>query len=101
MQETDTIVKDAIELAQSWQNRANALMTQRERSRYNQLARLQSDPRNKILLTQLIDQSFRSRNYRRVADQIYYLLCKYGIPDFFSDFEKLHWLAIVMWISLF
>jgi RHH-type proline utilization regulon transcriptional repressor/proline dehydrogenase/delta 1-pyrroline-5-carboxylate dehydrogenase len=83
------IVKDAIALAETWQNRANALMTQRERSRYKQLARLQSDPKNKILLTKLIDQSFRSRNYRRVADQIYDLLSRYGIPDFFSGFEKL------------
>ena len=85
----NNIVKEAIALAETWQNRANALMTQRERSRYNQLARLQSDPKNKILITKLIDQSFRSRNYRRIADQIYDLLCRYGIPDFFSRFENL------------
>ena len=89
----NNIVKDAIDLAGIWQNRANALMTWRERSRYNQMARLQSDPKNKILLTQMIDQSFRSRNYRRVANQIYYLLSKYGIPDFFSGFEKLQMLG--------
>jgi RHH-type proline utilization regulon transcriptional repressor/proline dehydrogenase/delta 1-pyrroline-5-carboxylate dehydrogenase len=89
MQATSTIVKEAIAIAETWQKRADALMTQRERRRYNQLARLQSDPWNKILVTKLIDQSFRSRNYRRVADQIYDLLTKYGIPDFFSRFEKL------------
>jgi hypothetical protein len=30
-------------------------MTQRERNRYRQLARLQSDPKNKILITKLIE----------------------------------------------
>jgi hypothetical protein len=54
----NNIVKDAIDLAGIWQNRANALMTRRERSRYNQMARLQSDPKNKILLTQLIIKVF-------------------------------------------
>jgi hypothetical protein len=51
----NNIVKEAIALAETWQKRADALMTQRERSRYNQLARLQSDPKNKILITKLIE----------------------------------------------
>jgi hypothetical protein len=48
-------VKEAIAPAETRQNRAKALMTQREHSRYRQLARLQFDPKNKILITKLIE----------------------------------------------
>ena len=89
MKNTDHLVKEAIALAEVWQNRANALLSPREKKRYQKLARLLSNPKDKILLTKLIDQSFRSRNPRRVADQICYLLSEYGIPDFFPFYEKL------------
>jgi RHH-type proline utilization regulon transcriptional repressor/proline dehydrogenase/delta 1-pyrroline-5-carboxylate dehydrogenase len=77
------IVEEAITLATKWQNRANALQNSREKARHRKLARLFASPTDKIILTKLIDQSFRSANYRRVADQIYHLLTVYGIPDFF------------------
>jgi len=89
MKDTDPIVKEAVSLAERWQNRANALLSRREKSRYKRLARLLSNPNDKILLTKLIDQSFRSRNPCRVADQIRYLLAEYGFPDFFSPRERL------------
>ena len=89
MNATDTIIKEAIDLAEAWQNRANDLIHPQEKKRYKQLARLLANPKDKILLTKLIDQSFRSANPRRVADQIRYLLGEYGIPQFFSSFEKL------------
>jgi RHH-type proline utilization regulon transcriptional repressor/proline dehydrogenase/delta 1-pyrroline-5-carboxylate dehydrogenase len=89
MKNTAQPVKEAIALAEIWQDRANALLNLREKSRYKQLARLLSNPKDKILLTKLIDQSFRPRNPRRVADQIKYLLAEYGIPCFFSPLERL------------
>jgi hypothetical protein len=48
-------VKETIALAETWQKQANALMTQWQRSRYLQLALLQPDPKNKILITKLIE----------------------------------------------
>jgi hypothetical protein len=51
----ETIVKEAIAPAETSQKRADALKTQRERSRYRQLVRLQSDPKNKMLITKLIE----------------------------------------------
>ena len=89
MDDREDIVKAAIALAETWQNRANALMVPQEKKRYKQLARLLANPKDKILLTKLIDQSFRSANPRRVADQIGYLLGEYGIPGFFSPPERL------------
>ncbi|MCK5484787.1 MAG: hypothetical protein KAI86_01155, partial [Desulfobacterales bacterium] len=85
----DIMVKEAIALAETWQNRANELMNHRERSRYTRFARLLANPRDKIFLTKLIDQSFRSSNPRRVADQIGYLFSEHGLPAFFSPLEKL------------
>ena len=89
MNSTDDIIKEAIALAKTWQDRANDLMVPLEKKRYKQLARLLANPKDKILLAKLIDQSFRSANPRRVADQIRYLLAEYGTPGFFPPFERL------------
>jgi RHH-type proline utilization regulon transcriptional repressor/proline dehydrogenase/delta 1-pyrroline-5-carboxylate dehydrogenase len=89
MPDNENIIEAAIALAETWQKRANALMLPLEKKRYNQLTRLLTNPKDKILLTQLFDQSFRSANPRRVADQIGYLLAEYGTPGFFSPFERL------------
>ena len=86
---TQNLVKEAITLATTWQNRANQLMRPKEKTRHIQLARLLANPIDKVILTKLIDQSFRSNNNSRVADQIHSLLTEYGIPGFFSPIEKL------------
>lgn len=80
---------EAIALAESWQKRATVLLQPKEKKRYNQLARLLSNPKDKILLTKLIDQSFRSNSTGRIADQICYLLDEYGVPGFFSPLERM------------
>jgi RHH-type transcriptional regulator, proline utilization regulon repressor / proline dehydrogenase / delta 1-pyrroline-5-carboxylate dehydrogenase len=85
----DRIVEDAVSLAETWQNRANALLTAEEKGIAQQMKGLVSHTPDKLVLTQLIDQSFRSENTARVADQINYLLAKYGVPDFFSSVERL------------
>ena len=89
MNDTDPMINAAIALAETWQNRANDLIKPREKKRYRQLARLLANPKDTILLTRLIDQSFRSANPHRIADQVRYLLGKNGIPDFFSPLERL------------
>ena len=83
MKDTDNLVAEAIRLATKWQNRANELQTPQEKARHNKLARLFTNPRDKVILTALIDQCFRSADSRRVADQIHYLLTTLGIPSFF------------------
>jgi RHH-type transcriptional regulator, proline utilization regulon repressor / proline dehydrogenase / delta 1-pyrroline-5-carboxylate dehydrogenase len=86
--ETD-IQKQAIELARSWQNRANELLTSEEEKIQEQMTGLLNNPADKILLTKIIDQSFRPHDPERVAKQIAYLLEEYGLPGFFGDVEKL------------
>jgi RHH-type proline utilization regulon transcriptional repressor/proline dehydrogenase/delta 1-pyrroline-5-carboxylate dehydrogenase len=89
MKDTDTLAEEAIRLATRWQNRANELQTPQEKARHRKFGRLFTNPRDKVILTRMIDQSFRTANRRRVADQIHYLLTAYGIPSFFSIPEKI------------
>ncbi len=88
MKNSEKIAEEAVKLATQWQNRANALQTPQEKTRHAKLGRLFTNPKDKVILTQLIDQSFRSSDFRRVANQIHYLLSRYGIPTFFSPLEK-------------
>jgi proline dehydrogenase len=87
MTKIDGLTQEAIALAEAWQIRANALMNREEKARHRRMARLLAEPVDKVFLVKLIDQSFRSRNMRRVADQIHSLLIEHGIPKFFSPLE--------------
>ncbi len=84
----ELLIQDAIRLAVRWQDRANQLLTWRERSRQAQLAGLLDSPMDKVVLVKLLDQSLRSHNPARVANQIFFLLKRYGTPKFFSRVEK-------------
>ena len=83
------IIRLAVETAKKWQNRANELMTSEEKGIQEQMVRLLTHPMDKVVLTKLIDQSFRSNDNRRVADQVNAILKAHGVPDFFSRVEKL------------
>ena len=87
--DTDKIAKDAIVLAEHWQTRANELLTSEEKGIQEQMKRLLTHSIDKVILTKLIDQSFRSHDPARVADQINNLLREFGVPDFFSKVDKL------------
>ena len=51
------------------------------------------NPVNKIFLIELLDQSFRSKDADRVADQLEHIFAKYKSTDFFSQFEQ-----ILIWL---
>jgi RHH-type proline utilization regulon transcriptional repressor/proline dehydrogenase/delta 1-pyrroline-5-carboxylate dehydrogenase len=89
-QNNDVIIyKLAVTTAEKWQNRANQLLTSEEKAIQEQMLRLLTRPMDKVVLTKLIDQSFRSDNMHRVADQVNAILTSHGVPDFFSGVEKL------------
>ena len=85
----DQTTQDALNLAETWQNRANELLTREERVLQKQMDHFLGNPRDKVLMAALIDQSFRSQDPERVADQINFLMRKHGVPDFFSAGDKL------------
>ncbi|MCG8337346.1 MAG: bifunctional proline dehydrogenase/L-glutamate gamma-semialdehyde dehydrogenase [Proteobacteria bacterium] len=83
------ISQETVELAESWQERANQLIGQKEKTFQSQMASLLRHPLDKAVLTRLIDQAFRSGNSKRVADQIIYTLENNKVPEFFTSWEKL------------
>ena len=85
----DQLAKKATELAALWQEKANKLLTQEEKYIQDQLKRLLTNPHDKVLLTKMIDQSFRSKNPKRIADQLSNLMKEEGVPEFLGRVEKL------------
>lgn len=85
----DQLNKKAVELAALWQEKANKLLTQEEKYIQDQLKRLLTNPHDKILLTKMIDQSFRSKDPKRIADQLSNLMAEEGVPEFLGRVEKL------------
>ena len=83
------IIEEAAALAEAWQTRANELLTSEEKGIQAQMKRLLTHPMDKVVLTQMIDRSFRSHDNKRVADQVNSILSYHGVPDFFSRVEKL------------
>ncbi len=83
------IVKDALGLARTWQDRANDLLTEEEKAIQAQMQRLMDHPMDKVVLTRMIDESFRPSDPARVADQVHAILTDHGIPDFFPKVERL------------
>jgi len=85
----EELLQQAVARATSWQNRANELLTHDEKGIQDELRRLLTRPMDKVILTKLIDQSFRSHDKSRVADQVNAILKQYGVPDFLSSVDRL------------
>ncbi len=82
------LLPQSVALAEKWQNNANRLRTRKEKALQRTLARLLTHPRDKVTLTKLIDQSFRSRDKKRVAELIAEILGQHGIPIFMSGKDR-------------
>lgn len=89
MNDNDKVIEESLLLAEEWQNRANELINPEEIKFQKQLTKMLSHEIDKVILTQLIDQGFRSKNSKRVADQIISLLQRYGLPTFISSLDRL------------
>lgn len=87
--EFEPTVEKAISLARAWQDRANELLTSEEKGIQEQMKQLMTHPVDKVVLTRMIDQSFRPHDKSRVADQVNAILTSHGIPDFFPRVDRL------------
>lgn len=81
-------VTAAISLAGVMLEEANRIQTRQEKEMQAQLARMMEDPIGKAFTTAMTDQCFRSHVSRRAADQLIYLLNRYGIPSYLSNAKK-------------
>lgn len=68
---------------------AKRTQTTYERTFQQQLASMLSKPEGKLFMTQMSDQCFRSHDDARVADQLDYLIDKWGLPRFIPFLQKL------------
>ena len=78
----------AVELAEALLREARARQTADERAQAQKLARMIADPHGKELTIALADQAFRSRRPERIADQLAYLLERYGVPRYMDWWER-------------
>src|SRR2546427_768717 len=72
----------AVELAEALLREARAQQTADEHAQAKKLARMMADPHGKELTIALADQAFRSHRPERIADQLAYLLERYGVPQY-------------------
>ncbi len=89
MENQKKIIQNAIDLAQKWQNRATELVSDFDREFYVKMNKMLDHPKDKALLIELMDQSFRAENPVRIADQICFLLEKHGMAHFFTTKDRM------------
>src|SRR5262245_22169493 len=82
------LARRAVELAETLLREARAEQTAEERAQARKLARMMADPHGKELTIALADQAFRSRRPERIADQLAYLLERYGVPQYMDWWER-------------
>jgi RHH-type proline utilization regulon transcriptional repressor/proline dehydrogenase/delta 1-pyrroline-5-carboxylate dehydrogenase len=82
------IAERAVALAADLLRKAAALQTPAEHAQAQKLARMMEDPHGKALTIALADQAFRSQRPERIADQLGYLLEKYGTPRYMEWWER-------------
>jgi len=75
------------QVATAWQRLIENEREQSEKKFHATMIRMLENPMNKMFLIELLDQSFRSNNYQRVADQLEFIFNKYNDIDFFTSFE--------------
>lgn len=84
--ETFELAKD---LAANWQVYIDKNRQSSEKKFHEVMQRMLKDPMNKAFLIELLDQSFRSHDSKRIAGQLEYIFSKYRDTDIFTDFERL------------
>src|SRR5260221_75889 len=81
-------VQKSLFLARLLQERAASLQTPQEKRQQAELDRMLQNPRDKVTLTQMTDQAFRSKVPHRAVDQFIHILDVQGVPRFFSGLER-------------
>lgn len=82
------LIEQSLKFAEDLQRKIEEHISQEEQTFHRKMKQLLDNPANKVLLIELLDKSFRSRNNSVKFEAISYTLSKYGIADFFSPFER-------------
>jgi RHH-type transcriptional regulator, proline utilization regulon repressor / proline dehydrogenase / delta 1-pyrroline-5-carboxylate dehydrogenase len=84
----DDLTEHAVVLAAALLRRANAEQTTAEHAQAEKIARLVENPDGKALTLALVDQAFRSHRPERIADQLRWLLARYGAPAYMEWWDR-------------
>ncbi len=82
------MIQEALDLAQNLQSKIEANLSSNEKVFHAKMQKLLNNPKNKVMLIELLDRSFRCEDKCASFALIEYTLNKYGIADFFNAFEK-------------
>lgn len=82
------LVQLAVQLARALQRRGAELQTREEKRQQREFERMMQSESDKVTLTKMTDQAFRSKTPSRAADQLTHILDVQGIPRFFSGLER-------------
>lgn len=89
MKITNETFSKAKELATQWQIYIEKNREDSEKKFHATMKRMLENPKNKVFLIELLDQSFRSLDNNRIANQLEYIFNNYNNISFFTDFEQL------------
>ena len=89
MQITADQFEQAKKVAYNWQQSISISREKSEQKLHEMMRRMLEDPINKVFLIELLDQSFRSNDSKRVANQLEYIFKTYGKTELFSQLEQL------------
>ncbi len=89
MQISKTTFESAKDVAAVWQSEIDKSRERSEIKFHEIMKRMLKNPMNKVFLIELLDQSFRSHDSTRIANQLEYIFSKYKGTDVFTDFENL------------
>ncbi|MCR2087583.1 proline dehydrogenase family protein [Campylobacter upsaliensis] len=82
------MIQKSIALAEELQSKIEQNLSASERQFHAKMQKLLNNPKNKVMLIELLDRSFRCKNKKASFELIEHTLNKFGIADFFSAFEK-------------
>lgn len=81
-------IQQSLKLAKELQHKIEAHISQSEREFHKKMQKLLNNPKNKVMLIELLDRSFRCKDKAASFELIEHTLKKFGIADFFTSFEK-------------
>ncbi|EAI8564782.1 aldehyde dehydrogenase family protein [Campylobacter upsaliensis] len=82
------MIQKSIALAEELQSKIEQNLSTSERQFHAKMQKLLNNPKNKVMLIELLDRSFRCKDKKASFELIEHTLNKFGIADFFSAFEK-------------
>ena len=81
-------IQQSLKLAKELQHKIETHISQSEREFHKKMQKLLNNPKNKVMLIELLDRSFRCKDRTASFELIEHTLKKFGIADFFTSFEK-------------